>query len=176
MGLRSGYFKGPADCNNYNCNHIILFSESSKRQLVLELLLKQFVVTCHFRESATSAPAQGRQCRLELGEGGSAPKRGRHSTINSDTRWRLCLSTAPSVQWQPDVLTIRTRRCFLGAGFLGAPPIPLIILRDLEFPSWTSQLWCLCLICDRLAFANASRTLFVNGLSCLQTGVFVNDV
>ena len=28
-----------------------------------------------------------------------------------------------SVQWQPDGLTIRTEKWFLGAGFLGAPPI-----------------------------------------------------
>ena len=30
-----------------------------------------------------------------------------------------------SVQWQPDGLTIRTKKSFLGAGFLGAPPISL---------------------------------------------------
>ena len=31
-----------------------------------------------------------------------------------------------SLQWQPDGLTIHTQRWFLGAGFLGAPPIYLI--------------------------------------------------
>ena len=31
-----------------------------------------------------------------------------------------------SVQWQPDVLTIHTNKWFLGAGFLGAPPISLM--------------------------------------------------
>ena len=30
-----------------------------------------------------------------------------------------------SVQWQPDGLTIHTKEWFLGAGFLGAPPISL---------------------------------------------------
>ena len=30
-----------------------------------------------------------------------------------------------SVQWQPDGSTIRTKEWFLGAGFLGAPPISL---------------------------------------------------
>ena len=35
------------------------------------------------------------------------------------------LVKCPSVQWQPDGLTIRTKKWFLGAGFLGAPPISL---------------------------------------------------
>ena len=30
-----------------------------------------------------------------------------------------------SVQWQPGGLTIHTKKCFLGAGFLGAPPTSL---------------------------------------------------
>ena len=30
-----------------------------------------------------------------------------------------------SVQWQPGDLTIHTKKWFLGAGFLGAPPISL---------------------------------------------------
>ena len=29
------------------------------------------------------------------------------------------------MQWQPDGLTIHTNKCFLGGGFLGAPPISL---------------------------------------------------
>ena len=36
------------------------------------------------------------------------------------------LVKCPSVQWQPDGLTIHTNKWFLGAGFLGAPPISLI--------------------------------------------------
>ena len=32
-----------------------------------------------------------------------------------------------SAQWQPDGLTIHANKWFLGAGFLGAPPISLII-------------------------------------------------
>ena len=37
-------FIGPADCNHYNCNHM-LFSESSKFQSTSTQGLKQFVVT-----------------------------------------------------------------------------------------------------------------------------------
>ena len=49
---------------------------------------------------------------------GSAPKRGRHSTI--------IVPPSASVQWQqPGVSTIHTKKWFLGAGFLGAPPISL---------------------------------------------------
>ena len=53
-----------------------------------------------------------------LGERGSAPTRGRHSAI-------VFPPSAP-VQWQPDGLTIHTKKWFLGAGFLGAPAISLI--------------------------------------------------
>ena len=35
-----------------------------------------------------------------------------------------------SVQWQPDGLKIPTKKWFLAAGFLGAPPI------SLTYPSW----------------------------------------
>ena len=48
---------------------------------------------------------------------GSAPKRGRHSAI--------FVPPDASVQWQPDGLTIHAKKWFLGAGFLGAPPISL---------------------------------------------------
>ena len=38
-------FIGPADCNDYNCNHM-LFSESGNIQQILVVrILKQFVVT-----------------------------------------------------------------------------------------------------------------------------------
>ena len=50
-------------------------------------------------------------------ERGSAPKGGRHSTI--------FFPADASVLWQPDVLTIYTKKLFLGAGFRGAPPISL---------------------------------------------------
>ena len=50
---------------------------------------------------------------------GSAPKRGRHSTIS--------FSPNASVQWQSDGSTIHTDKWFLRAGFLGAPPIYLIL-------------------------------------------------
>ena len=33
------------------------------------------------------------------------------------------LVKCPSVQWQPDGLTVRTKKWSLGAGVLGAPPI-----------------------------------------------------
>ena len=56
---------------------------------------------------------------LSIRERGSAPKRGRHSTI--------FFPPNASVQWQPDDLTNRTRKWFLGARFLGAPPISLTV-------------------------------------------------
>ena len=38
----------------------------------------------------------------------------------------MCLSPRnASVQWQPGGLTIHAKKWFLGAGFLGAPPISL---------------------------------------------------
>ena len=40
---------------------------------------------------------------------------------------KTLLVRCPSVQWQPDGLTIRTEKWFLGAGFLGAPPIHIYI-------------------------------------------------
>ena len=51
----------------------------------------------------------------------SALKGGRHSTSSMKTLLAKC----PSVQWQPDGFTINTKKWFLGAGFLGAPPISL---------------------------------------------------
>ena len=39
---------------------------------------------------------------------------------------RYCFPPNVSVQWQPDVLTIHTKKWFLGARFLGAPPISLM--------------------------------------------------
>ena len=39
---------------------------------------------------------------------------------------KALLVRCPSVQWQPDDLTIRIKKWFLGVGFLGAPPISLI--------------------------------------------------
>ena len=54
-----------------------------------------------------------------VGERGSPPKRGRHSTI-------FCPPSA-SVLWQPDMWTVHINRGFLGAGFLGAPPISLLV-------------------------------------------------
>ena len=38
---------------------------------------------------------------------------------------RYSVPQSASVQWQPDGSTIRTNKWFLGAGFLGAPPISL---------------------------------------------------
>ena len=38
----------------------------------------------------------------------------------------LCSPNAP-VRWQPDSLTIHAKKWFPGAGFLGAPPISLIL-------------------------------------------------
>ena len=54
---------------------------------------------------------------ISVRERGSAPKRGRHSTI--------FFPPNASVQLQPDGLTTHTEKWLLGAGFLGAPPISL---------------------------------------------------
>ena len=43
-----------------------------------------------------------------------------------------------SVQWQPDGLTIHTRKWFLGAGFLGAPPISLRYGGEFSKYSWAN--------------------------------------
>ena len=53
--------------------------------------------------------------------------------IHDGCQKRTCTSVkaplvkCPSVQWQPDGLTIHTKKWFLGAGFLGAPPISLTL-------------------------------------------------
>ena len=44
--------------------------------------------------------------------------------IYGSALYDIC-SPSASVQWQPDGLTIRAKKWFLGAGFLGAPPISL---------------------------------------------------
>ena len=56
----------------------------------------------------------------DLRERESAPKRGRHSTM-------ISFPPKASVQWQPDGLTVHAKKWFLGAGFLGAPPIYIYI-------------------------------------------------
>ena len=58
--------------------------------------------------------------RIIIRERAGAPKRGRHSTIH-------VFPPDPSVQWQPDGLTIHTNKWFLEAAFLGAPPISLMV-------------------------------------------------
>ena len=40
---------------------------------------------------------------------------------------KTLLVKCQTVQWQPDGLTIHTKQLFLGAGFLGAPPISLSV-------------------------------------------------
>ena len=64
----------------------------------------------------------------QFGEGGSAPKGGRHSAIFFRSSVKTLFVRCPPVQRQPDGLTIHTKKWFLGAGFLGAPPISLINL------------------------------------------------
>ena len=72
---------------------------------------------------------------------------GRHSTIFSPPN--------ASVQWRPDCLTIHTKKWLLRAGFLGAPPISLVLpvganskkspggqgrrLKSLLDPGWREQ-------------------------------------
>ena len=55
-------------------------------------------------------------------ERGSAPKGGL-----SENSVKTPLVKCPSVQWQPDGLTIHTKKWLLGAGLLGAPPISLTL-------------------------------------------------
>ena len=55
---------------------------------------------------------------------------------------RYFVSANASVQWQPNGLTIHAKKWFLGAGFLGAPPISLSMvaqraLRD-QLPGFSS--------------------------------------
>ena len=56
-----------------------------------------------------------------------------------------------SVQWQPDGLTIHTKKWFLGAGFLGSPPISLTLRRG--FKTAASQVC----ECDMTAVVKSSR-------------------
>ena len=76
--------------------------------------------------------------RPTVGERGNSPKGGRHSV-------EALLVKCPSVQWQPDDLTIHTRKCFLGARFLGASPISPITacacMMDCVACSRTQPLW-----------------------------------
>ena len=50
---------------------------------------------------------------------------------------KTLLVKCPSVQWQPDGLSIHIKKWFLGAGFPGAPPISLI--QRPEGGSWPSS-------------------------------------
>ena len=49
----------------------------------------------------------------------------------------------PCVQWQPDGLTIHTKKWFLGVGYLGAPPISLSEGGRDKGPSWQRRAGCL---------------------------------
>ena len=62
---------------------------------------------------------------LQLGARGSDSKGGRHSMIFVNPQWQSLFVKCPSVQWQPDRLTIHTKKWLPRAGFLGAPPISL---------------------------------------------------
>ena len=73
---------------------------------------------------AVSCPQPATDFQSRLGERGRAPKGGRHSTIFViQSSVKSLLVKCPSGQWQPDGLTIRANKWFLGARFLGAPPI-----------------------------------------------------
>ena len=74
----------------------------------------------------TPKPAPNPLVAAVVRERGSAPERVRHSTI--------FVSPNASVQWQPDGLAIPTKKWFLRAGFLGAPPISPVKL------SWQKDL------------------------------------
>ena len=51
-------------------------------------------------------------------------------------------SPTASVQWQPDDVAIHTNKWFLGAGFLGAPPILLLNIATSrhELPAYTDSI------------------------------------
>ena len=61
------------------------------------------IMTCSRRVSIPSESGGGVGAPLRIGERGSAPKRGGHSSI-------YFFSPNASVQWQPDVLTIHTKK------------------------------------------------------------------
>ena len=70
--------------------------------------------------TAKASKAFKRQRKGKCSQGGSALY---------DICWssvKTLLVKRPSVQWRPDGFPIRTKKWFLGAGFLGAPPISLI--------------------------------------------------
>ena len=68
---------------------------------------------------------------LDLGDlrqsekGKSAPNGGSALCDICRSSVRALLAKCPSVQWQPDGLTIHAKKWFLGSGFLGAPPLSL---------------------------------------------------
>ena len=57
--------------------------------------------------------------RCLVRERGSVPKGGRYSMICVRSSVQALLVKCPSVQWQPDGLTIHPEKWPLGAGFLG---------------------------------------------------------
>ena len=71
----------------------------------------------------------GRRPRPRLG-GGEAPEEQKSEKgevlLRGVGTLRYSFLPNASVQWQPDGLTIHTKRWFPGAGFLGAPPIFLV--------------------------------------------------
>ena len=69
-------------------------------------------------------PPETSERQPKVRERGSAPKRGRHSTI--------FVPPNAFVHWQPDGLTIHIKEWFLGGGFLRAPSISLTRLAGLS--------------------------------------------
>ena len=89
--------------------------------IILYYIILHYIVLCCPRpQLSIRLQAEMSSCLAVVGERGSAPKGGRVSIL-SETLLVKCAS----VQWQPDGLTIHNNKWFLGAGFLGAPPISL---------------------------------------------------
>ena len=97
----------------------VIRQSAPKSGLAARLVPNVMTWTLVIEACAQSHPRlrSGQGSLTQVIERGSAPKRGRHYTI--------CVPPSASVQWQPDGLTIHTKKWFLGAGFLRAPPISL---------------------------------------------------
>ena len=74
-------------------------------------------------ECQNAREAGGAALGRSLRERGSAPKGVGTLRLFLKSSVKTLLVKCPSVQWQPDGLTIHTNKWFLGAGFLGAAPI-----------------------------------------------------
>ena len=104
-------------------------------------------------------PRGAGRLREGIREGGSASRRGWHSTI--------FVPTNASVQWQPGDLTIHTKKWFSGPGFLGAPPISLQVGRRSMVPAMAVNAVVLLLLVPLLLSLSLLFLLLLLSLSLL---------